>query len=61
MFQCQLSYGIDFDISAIIALGIVYLITAIEAYGDVTANSLISGEPVEWPCFYQACLWWYLS
>ncbi len=40
-------YGITFDISAIIGLGLVYLITAIEAYGDVTANSLISGEPVE--------------
>lgn len=40
-------YGISFDISAIISLGLVYLITAIEAYGDVTANSLISGEPVE--------------
>lgn len=40
-------YGITFDISAIIGLGLVYLITAIEAYGDVTANSLISEEPVE--------------
>lgn len=40
-------YGVQFDISAIISLGLVYLITAIEAYGDVTANSLISGEPVE--------------
>lgn len=40
-------YGISFDISAVIALGLVYLITAIEAYGDITANSLISGEPVE--------------
>lgn len=40
-------YGITFDISAIIGLALVYLITAIEAYGDVTANSLISGEPVE--------------
>lgn len=40
-------YGLSFDWSAIIALGIVYLITAIEAYGDITANSLISGEPVE--------------
>lgn len=40
-------YGISFDISSIIALGLVYLITAIEAYGDITANSLISGEPVE--------------
>ncbi len=40
-------YGISFDVSAIISLGLVYLITAIEAYGDITANSLISGQPVE--------------
>lgn len=39
-------YGISFDIGAIIGLGLVFLITAIEAYGDITANSLISGEPV---------------
>lgn len=46
LFQIPIpfKYGIDFNISSIIALGIVYLITAIEAYGDVTANSLISGE-----------------
>lgn len=40
-------YGIDFSWSAIIPIAIVYMITAIEAYGDITANSLISGEPVE--------------
>ena len=40
-------YGVDFNLSSIIALGIVYLITAIEAYGDITANSMISGLPVE--------------
>ena len=40
-------YGVAFDWSSIIALGLVYLITAIEAYGDITANSLISGQPVE--------------
>ncbi len=40
-------YGISFNISSIISLGLVYLITAIEAYGDITANSLISGQPVE--------------
>lgn len=40
-------YGLSFDISSIIALALIYLITAIEAYGDITANSLISGEPVE--------------
>ena len=40
-------YGIAFDWSSIVAIGVVYLITAIEAYGDITANSLISGELVE--------------
>lgn len=40
-------YGVSFDFSAIISLGLVYLITAIEAYGDITANSLISAQPVE--------------
>ena len=40
-------YGVSFNWSSIIALGLVYLITAIEAYGDITANSLISGQPVE--------------
>ena len=46
-------YGLSFDWSAFIALGLVYLITAIEAYGDITANSLISGEPVEGKTFVK--------
>lgn len=40
-------YGVSFNLSAILAFAIVYIITAIEAYGDITANSLISEEPVE--------------
>ena len=36
--------GID---SSIIAVALVYLVTAIEATGDVTANSMVSGEPVD--------------
>ena len=40
-------YGISFDFSAIIALGVIYFITSIEAYGDITANCMISGEPIE--------------
>lgn len=46
-------YGLDFDFSACIALGLVFLITAIEAYGDITANSLISGEPIEGETFLR--------
>lgn len=46
-------YGLDFDLSTIIALGLIFMITAIEAYGDITANSLISGEPVEGDTFVK--------
>lgn len=40
-------YGLDFNISSFIAIGLVYVITSIEAIGDITANSMISGEPLE--------------
>lgn len=40
-------YGIDFDIGLFIPIAFVYLITAIETTGDLTANSVISGEPVQ--------------
>lgn len=46
-------YGLSFDFSSILGLGLVYLITSIEAYGDITANSLISDEPVEGETFIQ--------
>ena len=35
-------YGLDINLSSFIALGLIFMITAIEAYGDITANSLIS-------------------
>jgi len=40
-------YGLSFSWSAFIAIGLVYLITAIEATGDITANSMISGKEIE--------------
>lgn len=46
-------YGLRFDVGSIIGLGLIYLVTAVEAYGDITANSLISGEPVEGPVFMK--------
>jgi len=39
--------GVEFNLSSIIAVGLVYLVTAIEATGDITANSMISGKSVE--------------
>lgn len=46
-------YGLNFDLGAIIGIGLIYLVTAVEAFGDITANSLISGEPVEGPVFLK--------
>ncbi len=36
-------WGLHFDLGSIIGLAIVYFITSIEANGDITANSMISG------------------
>ena len=48
-FACPtpFKYGMAFDISAIIGFAFIYLVTAIEATGDMTANSLISGLSVK--------------
>lgn len=40
-------YGIDFDIALFVPIAFLYLMTAIETSGDLTANSVISGQPVE--------------
>ncbi|NDV59361.1 nucleobase:cation symporter-2 family protein [Bacteroides sp. 519] len=48
-----LKYGLDFDFSAFIAVALIYFITSIEAYGDITANSMIGGEPIEGPKFMK--------
>ena len=46
-------YGLNFDLGTIIGIGLIYLVPAVEAFGDITANSLISGEPVEGPVFLK--------
>ena len=40
-------YGLDFDITLFIPIAILYLITTIESTGDLTATSMVSGEPIE--------------
>ena len=39
-------YGFSFDLGLFLPVAFIYLITAIETTGDLTANSVISGEPV---------------
>lgn len=41
-----LKYGLEFDWVYFVPIMLVYLITTIETTGDLTANSVISGEPV---------------
>jgi len=40
-------FGLDFDIVLFIPIAFIYLVTAIETSGDLTANSVISGQPVK--------------
>ncbi|EPO5389535.1 uracil-xanthine permease family protein [Vibrio cholerae] len=42
-----MQYGLGFDWSLFIPLVLIFLITALEAIGDITATSEVSGEPVK--------------
>lgn len=40
-------YGFNFDLAAFIPVAFIYVITTIESTGDLTATSMVSGEPIE--------------
>ena len=44
-------YGFSVDFGALIAFGFLYLITAIESTGDITANCAVSKLPVRGPSY----------
>ena len=44
-------YGFNIDFGALIAFGFLYLITAIESTGDITANCAVSKLPVKGPSY----------
>lgn len=48
-----LHFGLSFSWSLFIPLIIIYLVTSLEAVGDITATSKISGEPVEGKTWMQ--------
>lgn len=48
-----LRFGLDFDLALFIPIAFLYLVTAIETSGDLTANSIISGQPVSGPLYMQ--------
>jgi xanthine permease XanP len=52
-FPIPFRYGLGFDFAAFIPFAFIYLITAIESIGDLTATSVISGEPIQGEKYFQ--------
>ncbi|PAS38216.1 xanthine permease XanP [Vibrio cholerae] len=48
-----MQYGLGFDWSLFIPLLLIFLITALEAIGDITATSEVSDEPVKGPVYMK--------
>ncbi|MEO1067580.1 MAG: nucleobase:cation symporter-2 family protein [Cyanobacteria bacterium J06638_6] len=48
-----LRFGLDFNFAAFAPFAIIYVITAIETIGDLTATSAVSGEPVAGPTYFR--------
>ena len=48
-----LKYGLGFDARFILPFGFVYLVTAIETLGDLTACSELSGQPTSGPAYWR--------
>lgn len=44
-------YGFSFDFAAFLPIAIIYIITALETTGDLTANSMVSKQPIDGPVF----------
>ncbi|NLD27613.1 MAG: purine permease [Myxococcales bacterium] len=48
-----LKFGLSFDISLFVPVALIYVITVMETIGDLTATSVVSGEPVEGDLYYK--------
>jgi xanthine permease XanP len=48
-----LRFGVDFNIAYFLPIVLVYLVTIVEAVGDLTANSVIVGEPIQGSTYLQ--------
>lgn len=46
-------YGFSFDLVAFIPIAVIFLITPLETAGDLTANSIISKQPVKGPLYLK--------
>jgi xanthine permease XanP len=48
-----LRYGLDFNFAAFLPIALLYLITAVETIGDLTATSAVSSEPVKGSVYFR--------
>ena len=46
-------YGFDFHFAAFIPLAVIYIISSVETTGDITANCVISGQPISGDSYIQ--------
>ncbi|RAU42309.1 MULTISPECIES: nucleobase:cation symporter-2 family protein [unclassified Pseudomonas] len=46
-------YGFSFDLVAFIPIAVIFLVSPLEAAGDLTANSMISQQPVSGPAYLR--------
>ncbi|MDB9524584.1 nucleobase:cation symporter-2 family protein [Oscillatoria sp. CS-180] len=46
-------YGFGFDIAAFVPFAILYVMTTIGSAGDLTATSLLSGQPITGPKYFE--------
>ncbi|MEM7444264.1 MAG: nucleobase:cation symporter-2 family protein [Pseudomonadota bacterium] len=48
-----LEFGLDFEFDLFVPIAIIYLVSAMESAGDITANSIIAGEPTKGPTYLR--------
>lgn len=46
-------YGFNFELAAFIPLAVIYIISSVETTGDITANCVISGQPIAGDSYIQ--------
>lgn len=46
-------YGIAFDVSFLIPISLIYVVTSMETFGDITATALVSGQPIHGKKYYS--------
>lgn len=46
-------FGLDFNLAAFIPFAIVYFATSLEVVGDITATSMVTGEPINGPKYIR--------